>query len=63
MNGTAWVSIIALSGWLVLALSSYRAHQVGAGKTLVMALAWISIFFLVAAVFSAVAPEQSPWRP
>ena len=63
MNGTAWVSIIALLGWLVLALSSFRAHRIGAGKTLVMGLAWLSIFFLVAAVFSTVAPEQSPWRP
>lgn len=63
MNGTAWVSIVALAGWLVLALSSYRAHRVGAGKTLVMGLAWISIFFLVAAVFSAVAPAPAPWRP
>ena len=63
MNGTAWVSIIALVGWLVLAIGSFRAHQVGAGKTLVMGLAWLSIFFLVAAVFSAVSPEQSPWRP
>lgn len=63
MNGAAWVSIISLLAWLVLAISSFRAHRVGAGKTLVMGLAWISIFFLVAAVFSAVAPEQSPWRP
>lgn len=63
MNSMAWVSIIALVGWLVLALSSFRAHRVGAGKALVMGLAWLSIFFLVAAVFSAVAPEQSPWRP
>jgi len=63
VNGTAWVSIVALAGWLVLALSSYRAHRVGAGKTLVMGLAWISIFFLVAAVFSAVAPAPAPWRP
>jgi len=63
VNAMAWVSIISLVGWLVLALGSYRAHQIGAGKTLVMGLAWISIFFLVAAVFSAVAPEQSPWRP
>jgi hypothetical protein len=63
VNGTAWVSIIALVGWLVLAIGSYRAHRIGAGKTLVMALAWLSIFFLVGAVLSAVAPEQSPWRP
>lgn len=60
---SAWVSIVALAGWLVLALSSYRAHRVGAKKTVVLILAWVSIFFLLAAVFSAVAPEPSPWRP
>jgi hypothetical protein len=58
-----WVSIIALSGWLILALSSYRAQRVGARKTVVMALAWVSIFFLLAAIFSAVAPPPTPWRP
>ena len=51
MSGDGWVSLIALAGWLVLALSSYRAQRVGAGRTVVMALAWASIFFLVAAVF------------
>ena len=51
-----WVSIIALTGWLVLAIASYRAHRVGAGKSLVYALAWISIFFLAALVFSVVSP-------
>ena len=56
----AWVSIIALTGWLVLAASAFRAQRVGAGKTVVMALAWISIFFLVAAVFSAVSPGGGP---
>jgi len=34
-------------------LSSYRAHRVGAGRTAVMALAWIAIILLVAAVFTA----------
>ena len=63
MSEYGWVSLIALAGWLVLALSSYRAHRVGAGKTVVMVLAWVSIFFLVAAVFSAVGPAQAPWRP
>ena len=58
-----WVSIVALTGWLVLALSAYRAHRVGARKTVVMGLAWIAIFFLLAALFSAVAPgPPSPWR-
>jgi hypothetical protein len=55
-----WVSIIALAGWLILALSSFRAYQVGAKKTVVMALAWISIFFLLAALFSAVSPGGRP---
>jgi hypothetical protein len=63
VNANAWVSIIALTGWLVLALGSFRAHRVGAGKTVVMALAWGAIFFLVAAVFAVVGPEPSPWRP
>lgn len=63
MNGYAWVSVIALTGWLVLALGSYRAHRVGAGKTLVIMLAWGAIFLLVAGLFAAVAPEPSPWRP
>ena len=63
MNEYQWVSIIALAGWLVLAFSAYRAQRVGAGKTVVMLLAWISIFFLVAAVFSVLAPGPAPWRP
>lgn len=63
MSEYQWVSIVALAGWLILALGAFRAQRIGAGKTVVMGLAWISIFFLVAAVFSAVAPEPSPWRP
>ena len=63
MNEYGWVSLIALTGWLVLALGSWRAQRVGAGKTVVMALAWGAIFLLVAGVFAAVAPEPSPWRP
>lgn len=46
-----WVSIISLVAWLVLALSAFRAHRIGAKQTVVMALVWISIFFLAAAVF------------
>jgi hypothetical protein len=56
----AWVSIVALVGWLVLALGSYRAHRIGAKKTVVLALAWISIFLFVAAVFAAVSPGGRP---
>jgi len=60
---TDWVSIVALTGWLVLALSAYRAQRVGAGKTVVMALAWLAIFLLLAGVFAMVAPAPRPWRP
>jgi hypothetical protein len=58
-----WVSIVALLGWLVLAAGSYRARRVGAGKTLVLALAWASIFFLAAAIFSQVAPGPALGGP
>ena len=54
MNQAGWVSIVALAGWLVLALSAFRAHQVGARKTLIVALTWGAIFLLVAAIFTAV---------
>ena len=54
MTGYGWVSLIALSGWLVLALSSYRAHRIGAGRTVVMATAWIAVFLLVAGAFAAI---------
>ena len=55
-----WVSIVAMAGWLVLVLSAYRAHRVGAKKTIVLALAWIAIFLLIAAVFAAVSPGGRP---
>ena len=48
------VSIVAMSGWLVLAFSAYRAHRIGARKTIVMALAWFAIFLLIAGFFAAV---------
>ena len=54
MSGYGWVSLIALSGWLVLAMGSYRAHRIGAGKTTVMATAWLAIFLLVTGIVVAV---------
>lgn len=53
MTGLGWVSLIALTGWLVLALGAFRAHRVGARKTLTMALTWAAIFLLVTAIFAA----------
>ena len=59
MSGGDWVSIIAVSGALVLAVSALRGHRVAASKLLVMALAWIAIFLLVAGVFSVVGAKPS----
>jgi hypothetical protein len=54
MSQNGWISLIALTGWLVLALSSWRAHRVGAGKTLVMATAWLAVFLLITGIFMAI---------
>jgi len=54
MTSTPWVSVVALVGWLVLALAAFRARRVGARKTVVMALGWVAIFLLAAAIFSYV---------
>ena len=54
MTGDRWVSLIALSGWLVLALSAWRAHRVGARRTVVLVLTWVAIFLLVTALFTAI---------
>lgn len=51
MSEHAIISLIAMLGWLVLSIGAFRAHQVGARKTVVMALTWSAIFGLVAAVF------------
>lgn len=49
----SWVSLIALLGWLVLALSALRARRLDARKTVVYGLVWGAIFLAVAAVFGA----------
>ena len=54
MSDAGWVSLIALSGWLILAFGSYRAHSVGARKTLIMATAWLGIFLLVTGIIAVV---------
>ena len=51
MSETGWVSLIALTGWLILALGSYRSFRHGAGKTLLMATAWLGVFLLVTGFF------------
>ncbi len=49
-----WVSIVALTGWLILVLGAYRSHQVDASKTIRMAFIWGAIFVAVALAFSLV---------
>ena len=58
MSEYGWVSLIALVGWMVLALSAYRAHRVSAGKTVVLALTWGAFFLLVTAIFAAVGGQS-----
>ncbi|MGX7895281.1 hypothetical protein [Tsuneonella sp. HG222] len=55
MTTMSWVSIIALTGWLVLALSAYRSHRLSGKTMMVQGFIWASIFLLVAVVFAAVA--------
>jgi len=50
----SWISVIALAGWLVLALSALRARQLNARRTVVYALIWGSILLALTALFSAV---------
>jgi len=50
----SWISLVALAGWLILALSAFRAQRIDMKKTLMMALAWATVFLVVAGVFVAI---------
>ena len=39
-----WLSVILMFGWLVLAFSAYRSHQIDTSKTIRLALTWLAIF-------------------
>ncbi|KLE35560.1 hypothetical protein [Aurantiacibacter luteus] len=58
MNGFggegAWLSIVALLAWAVLAISAYRSYRVDTAKTLRMALTWAAIFAGVAILFGMI---------
>jgi hypothetical protein len=47
------LSIIALAGWLVLALSAYRSYEMSGRKTLTFVLIWVSIFIVVVLIFAS----------
>lgn len=51
MNNS-WVSVVALLGWLVLAVSAYSGHRLGWRKNLVQALVWAAIFVSMTAFIS-----------
>lgn len=53
MSPYGWVSLIALGGWLIFALGSYRSYRIGGRRTLVMATAWLGLFLLVTGLFVA----------
>ncbi|GGD51123.1 hypothetical protein GRI62_06280 [Erythrobacter arachoides] len=50
----AWLSIIALSAWAILAFGAYRSYRIDTAKTLRMALTWAAIFTGVALLFGLV---------
>ena len=54
MNEYGWVSIVAMLGWLVLAVSAVQSYRLGARKIITMTLAWMAIFAAATAVFAAV---------
>ncbi len=54
MSGGSWVSIVALLGWLILALGAYRSRRIDGKKSLTMALTWGAIFLGVAFFFTLV---------
>ena len=53
-SASGWLSLIALAGWLILALAAFRAHRLGGRRTAVLVLAWGAIFLLATAIVSAI---------
>jgi hypothetical protein len=45
------LSIVALSGWLILAMSGFRSYRVSGRKTLLYILIWATIFLALGIVF------------
>jgi hypothetical protein len=52
MSANGWVSIVAVLGWLLLALSALRARRIGARTAVTMTLVWLAVFALATAVFA-----------
>lgn len=52
MTPAAWVSLVAMLGWLALVVGAFRTHRIGGRRALAMALAWAAIFALVATLIA-----------
>ena len=48
------LSLVALTGWLVLMIAGYSSYRLNWSKTVTMALIWFGIFFAVAGVIALV---------
>jgi hypothetical protein len=59
MSSFGWMQIIWAAGALSLLIFALRSHNVGAKKTLVMALAWAGIFLIAGLVASALMDEPT----
>jgi len=59
MNEGAWISIVAMVGWLVLAGGALASFRLGWSKIVQLALVWFAIFaglFVVADLLGARLP-------
>ena len=54
MNEYGAVQLVALLGWLVLAVSAFASYRLGWKESVRMALLWAGIFMAVALLFSLV---------
>ncbi|MBV7260025.1 hypothetical protein [Erythrobacter crassostreae] len=54
MSEMAWISLVSLIGWLVIAGSAVASYQLGWSKLVRMVLVWVAIFcgaFVIASFF------------
>ena len=61
MNDGAWISIVALLGWLIVAGGALASFRLGWGKIIQMGLLWLAIFaglFVVADLLGLVLPSR-----
>lgn len=56
MNGLQTVGVLALVGWLILALAGLRGHGLNWSKTTRLAMIWVGIFVIVTLFISIVGP-------